>query len=200
VSTGFQQVTTDITLEEASAIFDSIPGRVSHSLGQRGFLNNSAPPVIKDGAGQDVPYNGHIPQDLTALDDRWLGYYLGLLSGWMDYVQQQLAEAQGASTVADAKLEFIAARLLMIHKKDGDKKRPEAERKALVLMDRRYIEAQSEALYYETYFRHVKAIATNAEQNYSAISRRISQRQQDIERQKRTTGINNISGPLFRQP
>lgn len=180
-------------------MFDSIPQRVGSALAQRGFLNTSTPPTVRH-EGQDVPYNGHIPQDLTALDDRWLGYYLGLLSGWMDYVQQELASAQGASTVADAKLELVNARLLMIHKKEGDKKRPEAERKAMVLIDRRYVEAQSEAIYYETFYRHVKAIATNAEQNYSAISRRISQRQQDVERQKRSIGVNNISGPLFRQP
>jgi hypothetical protein len=193
-------VTTEIPLEEAAGFFNSIPGRVSGALMSKGFAVGSTPPVVRDNNGQDVPYNGYIPANLTQLTDDQLGWYLGLLSGWLDYVQQELATAQGASRVADAKLEFINAHLLMIHKKEGEKKRPEPERKAMVLIDRRYVEAQSEAIYHETFFRHVKAIAISAEQNYSAISRRISQRQQDIERQKRGNGLGNVAAPFFRQP
>jgi len=102
-------------------------------------------------------------------------------------------------TVAEGKLNMVEAHLLMVHKKDGEKKRPEPERKAMVLTDRRYIEAQANAIYHETYYRYVNAIYKNADQNYTAISRRISQRQQDVERQKRTSGFGNISGPMFRQ-
>lgn len=196
---GFNQVTTDISLEEAANVLGTVPARVTQALAQKGFFGNSTPPTVQTAQGQ-VPYNGSIPPDLTSLTDQMLGYYLGLLSGWMDYVQQQLAEAHSSMTTSTAKLEFVNAHLLMIHKKDGEKKRPEAERKAMVLIDRRYVESQAESIYHETFYRHVKAIATSAEQNYSAISRRISQRQQDIERQKRTTGLGNVTGPMFRQP
>lgn len=194
------QVTTEIPLEEAAGFFNSIPGRVSGALAAKGFAVGSTPPIVRDHNGQNVAYNGYIPADLTSLTDDQLGQYLGLLSGWLDYVQQELAAAQGASRVADSKLEFINAHLLMIHKKEGEKKRPEPERKAMVLIDRRYVEAQSEAIYHETFFRHVKAIASSADQNYSAISRRISQRQQDVERQKRGNGVGNLTGAFFRQP
>lgn len=202
MSTGFN-ITTDMPLEEAANYFNNIPGRVSAALTAKGFAIGSTPPIVRDSANRDVPYNGTIPADLTKLDDNSLGWYLGLISGWLDYVNQQLAEAHGTMTVAVAKLAFIDAHLLMIHKKDiqnGDKKRPEAERKALVLTDRRYVEAQSESIYYETFYRHVKAIAESADQNYSAISRRISQRQQDIERQKRTTGVGNATNSFFQRP
>ncbi len=197
---GFNQVNADVTLEEASARFDTVSGRVSGQLAAKGFITAPVPPRVQDASGNEVPYNGWIPPDLTALSDNQLGWYLGMLSSWFDYVQQQLAEAQGAMTVATAKLEFVNAHLLMIYTRDGEKKRSEPERKALVLVDRRYVEAQTESIYYETYFRHVKAIASAAEQNYSAVSRRVSQRQQDVERQKRVGGLGNIGGTFFRQP
>jgi len=182
-------------------MFNAVPMKVQTMLLQKGFGGAPNPPQVQDQAtGQTVPFNGRIPTDLTALNDDWLGYYLGLLSGWMDYVQQQLAEAHSSMRIANEKLEFVNAHLLMIHKKDGEKKRPEPERKAMVLIDRRYVEAQAEAIYHETYYRHVKAIAETAEQSYSAVSRRISQRQQDIERQKRQTTVSNVSGPLFHRP
>lgn len=196
------QIDPSIQFQDACAAFDCVPTRVQQQLASKGLITgDAAPPFVKDQrTGQEVPYNGWLPPDLTQLSDEHLGWYLGMLSGWSDYVERQLAEAFGAMTVAKAKLEFVNAHLLMIHKKEGEKKRPEPERKALVLIDRRYVEAQAGTIYHETYYRHVKAIANTASQNYSAVSRRISQRQQDIERQKRTVSVGNIGGALFRQP
>jgi hypothetical protein len=188
-------------LDEATALFTGVHMRVGQQLAQKGLQGNARPPVIRNQQGQEEAYNGYLPSDLTQIDDNGLGWYLGMLSGWLEYVQQQLAEASAGMTVANAKLEFANATLLMIHKKDHlDKKRPEPERKAMVLIDRRYVEAQAEAMYHETYYRYVNAIFKAADQNYTAVSRRITQRQQDIERQKRSTGVGNITGPLFRQP
>jgi hypothetical protein len=196
---GFQ-VSTESTLEEASERFATVDARVRQTLANKGFAGTAVPPICLNAQGQQQVYNGWIPPDLTKLKDDELGGFLGLLSGWLDYVQQQLADAHGSMTIANAKLEFVNAHLLMIHKREGDKKRPEPERKAMVLIDKRYIEAQTESIYNETYYRHVKAIATAAEQNYSAVSRRISQRQQDVERQRRTTGaLNAPVGPFFQR-
>ncbi len=197
---GFQQLKTDISLEDASGIFKAVAPRIDAQLAQKGFITATAPPMMQGQNGQPMPYNGYVPPDLTQLDDNTLGWYLGMISAWLDYVQQQLAASYRDMTTSTAQLEFVNAHLLMIHKREGEKKRPEPERKAMVLIDRRYVEAQAEAIYFETYYRCVKAIATAAEQNYAAISRRISQRQQDIERQKRTTGIGNIGGSYFKQP
>lgn len=201
MSTGFQQITTEISLEEASTLFNAAHEKVNASLAQKGFFGNVTPPMVRSPSGADVPYNGQIPPDLTNLTDDGLGWYLGMLAGWMDYVEQELAKAHGAYTAATMKLEYIDARLYMAHKKDpaDNKKRPEQERKAMVLVDRRYVEAQAEALYHETFYRHVKAISGAAEKNYASLSRRISQRQQDIERQKRNTSVGNMTGPAFQR-
>lgn len=196
------KVETEINLEEASQKFGTVAGRVQGALAGKGLLSTATPPVYINQQGQQQQYNGWIPSDLTQLNDDALGGYLGLLSGWLDYVQQQSAEAHSAMTIADKKLEFVEAHLLMIHKRDEtNKKRPEPERKAMVLIDRRYVEAQTESIYHETYYRHVKAIVTAAEQNYAAISRRISQRQTDIERQRRTSSTGNATpmGPMFKR-
>lgn len=194
-------ISTEITYDEASGLFATIPGRVTGSLAAKGLITGATPPSFRNPQGQEQVYNGWIPPDLTQLSDDQLGWYLGMLSGWLDYVQQQLSEAHGAMTVTEKKMEFVEAHLLMIHKQNPEgKKRPEPERKAMVLIDRRYVEAQTESIYHETYYRHVKAIAAAAEQNYSAVSRRISQRQQDVERNRRTTGVSNVTGPLFHRP
>lgn len=190
-------VNTEMPLTEASALFDNIHQRVGVALAGKGLVGNTQPPMVSQN-GQNVPYNGYIPADLTSLDDNGLGWYLGMLSVWQDYVSEQLAEAIAQKTIAENKLNMVEAHLLMVHKKDGEKKRPEPERKAMVLTDRRYIEAQATAIYHETFYRYVNAIYKNADQNYTAISRRISQRQQDVERQKRTSGFGNVSGPMFR--
>lgn len=189
-------------LDEIGARLNSIPDRLNQELGKKGFLGAHAAPVVTDARGQTVAYTGEIPPDLTILDDRQLGWYLGMLSGWMDYVQRQLAIAQTHMSVSQAHLEATEAHLLMVHKKDpadGDKKRSEAERKAMVLTDRRYVEAQSEAIYHETFYRYVNAIFKAADQNYNSVSRRITQRQQDIERDKRGTNVGaKLSSPTFR--
>jgi hypothetical protein len=187
-----------ISTEEATTLLGHIQGKVFNQLSQRGFSQPPQPTVQVPGGTQ--PYNGYIPPDLVKLSDDELGYYLGMLSTWLDYVQVQLAEAHMNYITAEKRLEFVEAKLYMLHKtdKEGGKKRTEHERKSLVITDRRYVEAQAEAIYSETYHRYVKAIATGAEQNYAAVSRRISQRQQDIERGKRGTNVSNIpSGPFF---
>jgi hypothetical protein len=147
-------------------------------------------------------YRGELPSDITSLNDEQLGVYMGLLSEWNAYVQFQLAEADVQLSQAKSSRSLAEAKLRIAYRLDEEnKKRSNPERDDYVQADRRFVEADSNMHYCESIWRYTKAIAFSADQAFSAISRRITQRGQDIERSRRegsVTGQANIpSGPLF---
>ncbi len=190
-------------LDQALATYQNKMDVALQMLGQKGFMPIQ-PPYYQTSGG-NVPYRGELPHDLTALTDDHLGYYLGMLSEWNAFVQFQLAEADSQLTCSKAKLVTTEANLRMSYKFDeADKKRTSQEKDDCVHSDVRFIEANSNVIYWETIYRYIKAIAFSAEQAFSAVSRRITQRGQEVDRNRRDGNINggtNIpQGPLFRRP
>jgi hypothetical protein len=116
---------------------------------------------------------------------------MGLLSEWNNYVQAQLAEASGCLSHAKAELELTEAKLRITYQRDPteQKKRSNPERDDYVGTDPRYIQAKGEVLYWEKIYVFVRAIANAAEQSFAAVSRRITQRGQEIDRTNRTQGV-----------
>jgi hypothetical protein len=169
-------------------------------LRAKGFGNAKIPSVDTPAGPQ--PYQGNVPHNLPELTDDQLGFHLGLLSEWNNYVQQQLAESDVHLQKVKAILEHVEAKLRIAYTRDEeDKKRSNPERDDMMTADRRYIEANSHVIYWETLFTHIKAIANSADQAYSAVSRRITQRGQEIDRNNRSGSLNGHSnipaGPLF---
>lgn len=190
----------EITLEEGTSLYKARSQQALSTLAGKGFAMPN-PPQYQTAAGMQ-PYRGELPSRITDLSDHELGHYMGLLSEWNGYVQTQLAEADMMLLEAKATLELVEAKLRIAYQKDpdGSKKRSNPERDDYVRQDRRYVEAQSNTIYWETIFRYVKAIAFAAENAFATVSRRITQRGQEIDRMNRTgnaTGHNNISGPVF---
>lgn len=184
-------------LEEGQQLYESKAQHALLTLQQMGFGNARLP---TDAAG--VPYQGHIPTNLPDLDDTHLGYYMGLLSEWNNYVQQKLAEANVQLTKAKSILELVEAHLRIAYQTDGnDKKRSNPERDDYMTSDRRYVDAKSNVIYWDTLYTSIRAVANSAEQAFAAVSRRITQRGQEIDRGARvggTTGHTNIPpGPMF---
>lgn len=194
------QAKPEITLEEGIAMYQTQSTAAYAFMTQKGYAQPVLPHTQGNAGAQ--PYRGELPPDLTALTDEQLGVYLGLLSEWNNYVQFQLAESDSQLTLAKSALALVEAKLRISYRNDEEqKKRSNPERDDYVQADRRFVEANAQVLYWETVWRYTKAIAFSAEQAFSAVSRRITQRGQDIERGRRetsTTGNANIpAGPLF---
>ncbi len=192
----------EMSLEEGVSLYRQSAEAALKATQQKGFISPPAPCYVGP-HGNQIQYMGEIPTDLTTLTDDQLGWYMGLLSEYNGYVQFQLAEADANVTAAKAEETFVEASLRLSYKKDDeDKKRSNPERDDCVQTDRRYVEVHARTVYYEAYWRIAKAIALRAEQNFNAISRRITQRGQDVERDRRNHGVTgsvNIphSGPMF---
>lgn len=191
-----------ISLDDGKAAYET---KAQHALGflaSKGFVGNTQPPMVAT-AGGPAPYQGHIPPDLPSLDNTQLGHLMGLLSEWNHYVQDQLATASSNHTKAKAVLEHVEAQLRIAYQyDDNEKKRSNPERDDYMQADRRFVEAKSEVIYWDTIYTTIRAIANSAEQAFAAVSRRITQVGQEIERGNRTghaTGHSNIngSGPIF---
>lgn len=145
-------------------------------------------------------YQGDIPSDLTILSDQELGRYMSLLSLWINYVGVQMAMARMEKTIARHQLEFTEATIRLSYKRDEDgKKRTGPERDDMVHCDRRYIEANRTYIFLESFASLVEVVYKSAEQNFNAISRRITQRGQDTDRGSRGQHVQQVpSGqPLF---
>lgn len=193
-------VNAEIDLQDGIDLYTNTMASSLTMLSQKGFAPPT-PPIYQTSTGQ-MYYRGELPTDLTALTDDQLGTYMGLLSEWNGYVQFQLAEADSQLSAAKAQLALVEAKLRISYKYDEEgKKRSNPERDDCVGSDRRYVDANKNTLYWETIWRYTKAIAFRAEQAFSAVSRRITQRGQEVDRDRRTgnvTGHTNVpTGPLF---
>lgn len=188
----------EMSIEEGVELYETRAQHALANLSNKGFTNPNPPSYkTKDGV---VPYRGEIPAELTELSDNQLGSYMGLLSEWNHYTQYQLAESNVQLQKAKAIMEHVEAKLRISYQRDDEgKKRSNPERDDYVRSDRRYIDAQSTVIYWETMYTYIRAIANAAEGAFSAVSRRITQRGQEIDRNHRSSSVSNhpSSGPLF---
>jgi hypothetical protein len=195
------QISTEMTLEDGLNLIRHRAMEAQNDIFNRG-LAMPRQPMVASAAGPQ-PYRGELPSDLTALTDQQLGTTMGLLSEWNNYAQAQLAEASSNLSQVKTELEFIEAKLRLVYQKDPTehKKRSNPERDDYVGTDPRYIQAKSDVLYWEKIYVFVRAIANAAEQSFSAVSRRITQRGQEIDRMNRNHGVSGGSnipaGPIF---
>lgn len=149
---------------------------------------------------QPAPYQGEIPHDLTTLTDQELGQYMSLLSLWINYVGIQMAMARMERTIAKHQLEFTEATIRLSYRLDEHgKKRTGPERDDMVHCDRRYVEANRTFVFLEAFASLVEVVYKSAEQNFNAVSRRITQRGQDTDRGGRGNTVHNTpnGGPLL---
>jgi hypothetical protein len=186
----------EISLEEGIQKYQESAASAFDLLYQREFPMPE-PPTCHSKEGVK-PYRGELPSDLTSLSDNDLGTYMGLLTEWNNYVQTQLAEADTKLAEVRAIMELTEAKLRILYTRDPDgKKRSNPERDDLMTADRRYVEARSRVLHWETVYKYIKAIANSAENAFSAVSRRITQRGQEIDRMNRqghVSGNSNTNG------
>jgi hypothetical protein len=147
-------------------------------------------------------YKGEIPANLTQLDDLHLGDLLSKLSAWCGFVDFEYAKALSARNEARARSEFIQARIRLMIKADPEQKKLTGpDKDNIVTTDPRTITAEQKVLYCEAIYEYTKVLREMAQRNWDTVSRRITQRGQEIDRMRRETNIGNapMSGRAFRR-
>jgi hypothetical protein len=149
-------------------------------------------------------YKGEMPQDLTSLDDEELGDLLNHLSAWCAYVDYELAQASAQRDASNAALETSMARVRLAYKTDEEGRKLTVQEKTdLVLNDPRVNVAQSKALYCETLYTLTRVYRETAQRNWETVSRRITQRGQEVDRMKRQSNVAGVPASAtrtFRRP
>jgi hypothetical protein len=188
----------DLPLNEGLALFDQHLQRALQNLQQNGFYMPH-PPSYQGQGGVSVWYRGEMPHDISELSDQQLGWYLSMLASWGGYVQSKLAEADLNRSNTEEKLKFLQAKLhvALIGEKHGNKSLTVGQVNAIVVSDRRYVEIRTAYIEFEAQYKIIKAATESADSNWWTISRRITQRGQELERDRRTPTGNIPNGPLF---
>jgi hypothetical protein len=140
-------------------------------------------------------YRGEMPQDLTGLGDDDLGDLLNNLSQYTGYVESELAKAQALVDSAKGQFEFIYARVRIGIKSLSEGRLTDRDKTDLVITDSRVVDAQAKVIYSESVYRLTRTIREQAQRNWETVSRRITQRGQEIERMKRDHNVAGIQGP-----
>lgn len=148
-------------------------------------------------------YRGEMPQDITRLEDDELGDLLNNLSQYTGYVESELAQAQAKLDAAKTQFDFTYARVRIGVKALAEGRITDRDKTDLVITDPRVVESQARVLYSESVYRLTKTIRDQAQRNWETVSRRITQRGQEVERMKRdhnVAGIQHPTGRFFKRP
>lgn len=137
-------------------------------------------------------YRGEMPQDLTSLDDDDLGDLLNNLSQYTGFVESELAQAHAKLDSAKAQFDFTYARVRIGVKTMIEGRLTDRDKTDLVVTDPRVVEAQARVLYAESIYRLTRTIREQAQRNWETVSRRITQRGQEVERMKRDHNVAGI--------
>lgn len=171
-------------IERGKALLTTPPGAALEYLHSRG-LDLAAPP--RSG------YKGEMPAVLTSLDDEMLGNLLNDLSAWCAFVESELARATTERDAATEHLDFVRARVRLGLKLDEDgKKLTVQDKNDRVETDPRVVEAASRELYIESVYTLTRVIRDRAQRDWDTVSRRITQRGQEVERFKREANVAGI--------
>lgn len=152
------------------------------NVGRMGFMFPAQP---------QQQYQGVPPNNIVHLDDNALGDLLNAVTVWLGWAQSELAKARAARNEAEAKMNFIKARIRLSIKAGSEKKTSNPEMDDIVTADSRFIEAQKVFLYCETMHDYIRQLVDSGQRDWDTVSRRITQRGQDVERMTRG---NNVAG------
>jgi hypothetical protein len=149
-------------------------------------------------------YQGVLPTDVQSLHDDQLGDLLGQISAWCGYIEEMLPQFAMQRDEAASKLEFIQARIRLGIKAQqstlvGNKRPTDKDKNDMVLTDPRVVDATRNLLYFEAMHSYTKALLNRSQRDWETVSRRITQRGQDVERQKRASGLDG-QGPMGNVP
>lgn len=184
-----------ILLHEGKARIDRV-NEVEAELEVLGLRLPEKPTMYDKESGEEVEYYGQLPDDIANLDDLALFSEMEKQTKWGNYIAGQLAKADVARKAALAKEKLAEAKIRLDYRTDEEgTQRSVQDSRDLQEADRSYVEIKSEVLVAEARYLYIAAIAQAAEDSYKALSRRITQKGQELERDRRTTAVGNYKTP-----
>jgi hypothetical protein len=151
----------------------------------------------------DTGFHGEMPTDLSSLDDEDVGDLLNKLSIWCGFLDVELMKADAQHNSASTALNGLKRNIRIWFKVDEEGKRltgPDKDDR--VESDPRVVAATRKELMAYTRFKVVRGIREQAQRNWETVSRRITQRGQEISRMRRETNVAGVpvQGRTFRRP
>ena len=185
--------TADLTTLEQEAQSLDVTADVYASLVNRGL---SSPPKLPG-------FNGEMPSDITSLDDDELGDLLNKMSLHIGWVEFELMWAHSRLEIATSQYEYKYSRVRLSIKAHTTGKLTDKDRSDYVVSDDSIREAKKQVLFAEAFYRITKNIRDQAQRHWDTISRRITQRGQEVERMKRESsvaGVGAYNARTFQRP
>lgn len=167
---------------------------VAQDVNQKFYSNGfSAPAAVTNG------FKGDLPADITSITDNQLGELLNNLSQYLGFVEFKLVEAGTEKSEAESQREFIRARVRMNVRGSGERLTAQDKTDA-VETDERVLAAERKVLYTTGYWEMLRVVRNNVQKNWETVSRRITQRGQEIDRQVRGHNVGNVPIPMVHRP
>jgi hypothetical protein len=170
-------------------------------------LTTSANDAIKQlmARGIDTPgppesYRGEMPPNLTSMSDNEIGDLLNKLSSWCGFLDVELAKAASRKRESEDHLYSTKARIRIGFKVDEEnRKLAGPDKDDRVACDPRVVEATRQDIFHYTYYMLLKGVRDEAQKNWETVSRRITQRGQEVSRLRRDGNVDNtpVAGRAF---
>jgi hypothetical protein len=185
------RVPEQVELQEGLDQLD-IGERLQTEIDTMGMRLPDRPVYIDEESQAEVEYFGQLPDNVTELQDVELYQEMEKQTKWLNYVNGQLAQADIRLSTAKRKAELAKAKIRLSYRVDdrGDA-RAKDDARDMQECDRVYVNIQSELLFCEALVAYITAIKKTGEDSYAVLSRRVTQRGQELERDRRTTGVAN---------
>lgn len=134
-----------------------------------------------------------IQSDLSAYSDEQLGNLLNQFNIWTSFVDYRLAEIEASMLHVEMELEHVKARVrVTLPDKIDGKKLTTQDKNDRVILDPRVEDAARRLAYHEAMHRITRAVRDNFQKTWETVSRRITQRGQEVERIKRDHSVAGI--------
>lgn len=145
-------------------------------------------------------FDGTLPKTLTELDDDQLGDLLQQLNIWCGFVEAEYAKTESELEVAQSQFEFIQSHVRIALKVQQEGRMTVQDKTDAMRNDERVSAAHSKYLFHFTKFNVLKSLRNTSQRSWETVSRRITQRGQDIERMRRGETVNSPSPLAARNP
>jgi hypothetical protein len=138
----------------------------------------------------------YLPQELPEAHHE-LANLLNLCAGWLAFAEAQLAIADVGRTTEETVLTRIRAFVrVQIRKTWKDKKPTVQDLNDQVQVDPRVAHAEDAYVYWDTYYRTVRAMRDSMQKNWETVSRRITLLGQSSDRDVRGVNVNYHGVPM----
>lgn len=157
------------------------------------YVHNTLGIPVANQPGQSIVA---LPNDMTALRDEQLGDLLTVYGQWAAFIDYRLAIIDGERQTAESHLLYIQARIrIEIKARSGTEKKTVQDKNDIMETNPKVREASSKALFWESSYKLTKSIRDGVQLAWETVSRRITQRGQEVDRMRRETNVAGVATP-----